>query len=202
MNLIRSFATSSRAIVVIAVGLALNTGISASGGDHHSDAKFRTREMRINAGTTFNLNTVFGPDLQPVFPWLHEVRGIAQVSDLGNCNALFQVAINGGSACPGGHVFCLSGTMKLTTLAGDELTADVVGWADPDPNDPNPQASTYTLHYDVVMTGGTGSLQGATGKGVIKGAFQFCGANCFCDSYAGVATWMYDGVLRLPRRSR
>jgi hypothetical protein len=158
--------------------------------------------MKGNAGTAFNLAPVFDQGGNPVFPWLHEVRGLVQLSNLGNSTAHFNVRIDAGTACEGGHVFCLSGTMTITTLAGDELYADVVGWADPDPNDPKQPASMNTLHYDVTITGGTGRLQDAYGRGEIDGAFFFCGTDCFCDSYAGVATWIYDGVLHVPKKHR
>ena len=96
-------------------------------------------------------------------------------------------------------MFCLSGTMTITTLAGDQLQTEVTGWGDPDPNDLKQPASMNLLHYDVVVTGGTGKLKGAKGGGEINGVFYFCGDDCFCDSYAGVATWQYEGVLQLPK---
>jgi hypothetical protein len=157
--------------------------------------------MKGNAGTAFNLAPVFDNG-NPVFPWPHEVRGLVQLSNLGNCTAHFQVKIDSGQICEGGHVFCLSGILTITTLAGDELHADVVGWADPDPNDPKQPASMNTFHYDVTITGGTGRLQDAYGRGEIDGAFFFCGTDCFCDSYVGVATWIYDGVLHVPKKNR
>jgi hypothetical protein len=162
--------------------------------------------MTINAGTVFNLDAS-GP-----MPWHHEVRGVAQVSNLGNCKAFFEVFISDGSACAGGRLFCLSGKLTLTTLAGDQLEADIVGWADPDPNDPKPAPTMFKLHYDVTVTGGTGALAGARGWGDIDGAFLFVGPHGpddddptddgFCDAYAGVATWVYEGVLILPRGRR
>jgi len=153
----------------------------------------------MNAGTAFNLTPVFDASGNPVFPWHHEVRGVVQVSNLGNATASFRIVINSGSTCEGGHQFCLSGTMTITTLVGDELQGEVTGWGDPDPDDPKQPASMNLLHYDVTITGGTGKLQGAAGAGEINGVFSFCGDNCFCDSYAGVATWLYEGVLRVPK---
>ena len=164
--------------------------------------------VTISAGTVFNLAPVFDDKGNPVFPWLHEVRGIVQASNLGNCVVGFNVSINGGTACAGNHAFCLSGTMTITTLAGDKLLANVVGWADADPKDPKPTPSMYILHYDATITGGTGKLTGAGGQGVVAGAFMFSDTddtddpdhadNTFCNSYAGVATWRFDGVLQTP----
>ncbi len=161
-------------------------------------AKTTTSAMKGNAGTAFNLTPLWDAGGNPVFPWNHEVRGVVQLSNLGNCTARFAVKIDAGTACEGRHYFCIAGTLTITTLAGDELHADVAGWADADPKDPKPTPSMNLLHYDVTITGGTGSLQNARGSGEINGAFFFCGADCFCDSYAGVATWTYDGVLQLP----
>jgi len=154
--------------------------------------------LRINAGTVFNLNAVGNP------PWSHQVRGMAQVSNLGNCRVAFQATILAGTQ---GHQFDLVGTMTITTLAGDQLLAGVSGWADPDPDDPN--QSTYRLYYDVIIEGGTGSLQGAKGTGEIEGVFAFFlpydpedpddPNTLFCDKYAGVATWLFEGVMVLPR---
>lgn len=164
--------------------------------------------VTITAGTVFNLSPVFDTNGAPVFPWLHEVRGIVQVSNLGNCVVGFTVSINGGNACAGSHAFCLSGTMTITTLAGDKLNADVLGWADPDPQDPKANPSMYLLHYDTTITGGTGKLAGAGGQGVVTGAFMFSDMdatddpdhsdNVFCNAYAGVATWRFDGVVTTP----
>ncbi|MBE7501656.1 MAG: hypothetical protein HS113_15400 [Verrucomicrobiales bacterium] len=168
--------------------------------------------VTITAGTVFNLAPVFDDQGNPVFPWLHEVRGLVQVSSLGNCVVGFHVSINGGNACEGNHAFCLSGTMTITTLAGDKLLANVVGWADPDPKDPKPNPSMYLLHYDATITGGTGTLAGAGGQGIVTGAFMFSDTddtddpdhsdNVFCNSYAGVATWRFDGVVQSPAGPR
>ncbi len=184
--------------MALAIFSAFSFGASSSRANQ-PDKQVKTR-MTINAGTAFNLSPVFDASGKPVFPWTHEVRGVVQVSNLGNATAFFAVQINAGSACEGGHVFCLSGTMKITTLSGDELDAEVAGWADPDSNDLKSTPSMYLLHYNVTITGGTGKLQGATGQGDIDGAFNFCGGDCFCESYAGVATWLYEGVLHLPRK--
>jgi hypothetical protein len=138
-------------------------------------------------------------------PWGHQVRGIAQVAGLGNCNVFFDVTIHPGTD---GHVFDLLGGLTITTLAGDKLSADVVGWADPDPNDPKPNPTHFNLYYRTKILGGTGQLAGARGGGDITGAFMFSGNpgedadptdDRFCDGYAGVATWHFDGVLVLPR---
>jgi hypothetical protein len=185
-----------RASAALLAGCSLLTISSSSvradlGTQKQNSSKAR---MVINAGTAFNLTPA------PAFPWHHEVRGVVQVSNLGNATVRFAVQIDGGNACAGGHLFCLSGKMTITTLAGDELEADVVGWADPDPNDPNATPSMYLLHYDATITGGSGGLQGASGTGEINGAFNFCGGDCFCDSYAGIATWLYDGILHLPKK--
>lgn len=154
--------------------------------------------LTINAGTVFNLNAIGNP------PWSHQVRGMAQVSHLGNCKVSFQATILSGTQ---GHQFDLVGTMTITTLAGDQLLAGVVGWADPDPDDPS--QATYRLYYDVTIQGGTGKLQGAKGTGEIKGVFAFFlpydpehpddPNTLFCDGYAGVATWLFEGVMVLPR---
>lgn len=164
--------------------------------------------VTITAGTVFNLAPVFDDKGAPIFPWQHEVRGLVQVSNLGNCVVGFNVSIHGGNACAGSHAFCLSGTMTITTLAGDKLHANVVGWADPDPEDPRPTPSMYLLHYDATITGGTGKLAGGGGQGVVTGAFMFSDTNAaddadhsdnvFCDAYAGVATWRFDGVVKTP----
>ena len=99
--------------------------------------------------------------------------------------------------------------MTLTTLAGDKLHTEVVGWLDFDPNDPKIPPTTGNFHYDVKITGGTGKLAGARGRGEINGAAMFVGPDGpedtdptddrFCDGYAGVATWLYEGILLLPR---
>lgn len=164
--------------------------------------------VTIKAGTVFNLSPVFDTNGAAVYPWQHEVRGIVQVSNLGNCVVGFNVSINGGSACEGNHLFCLSGTMTVTTLGGDRVQANVVGWADPDPSDKKPNPSMYILHYDATITGGTGKLAGSSGQGMVEGAFMFSDTdatddtdnsdNTFCNSYAGVATWQFDGVMRTP----
>lgn len=192
-----------RTAVATLAGLGLlNASASPVAGNQAEAGQLRGR-MTINAGTVFNLDAS-GP-----LPWHHEVRGIVQVSNLGNCKGFFDVFIHDGGSCAGGHLFCLTGKMTITTLAGDRLEADIVGWADPDPNDLKPSGPTmFKLHYDVTLTGGTGSLTGASGGGEINGAFLFQGPDGagdtdptddrFCDSYAGVATWLYDGLLFLP----
>lgn len=164
--------------------------------------------VTITAGTVFNLAPVFDSQGAPIFPWLHEVRGLGQVSSLGNAIVGFNVSIHGGNACAGTHAFCLSGTMTLTTLTGDKLNANVVGWADADPKDPKPSPSMFLLHYDATITGGTGKLAGAGGQGVVTGAFMFSDTdatddpdpsdNVFCNAYAGVATWRFDGIMTTP----
>lgn len=189
-----------------AVGLL--TALAASGWAAEGDAPPAGTRVTISAGTVFNLSPVFDTNGGPVYPWQHEVRGIVQVSNLGNCVVGFNVSINGGSACEGNHLFCLSGTMTITTLGGDKLHANVVGWADPDPNDKKPSPSMYLLHYDTTITGGTGKLAGSSGQGVVGGAFMFSDTdatddtdpsdNTFCNSYAGVATWQFDGVVQTP----
>ncbi|MBE7501162.1 MAG: hypothetical protein HS113_12805 [Verrucomicrobiales bacterium] len=155
----------------------------------------------INAGTVFRFDFNTGQ---------HEVRGIAQVSNLGNCRVYFDVIATpcGGD---GQHFLCAEGTMTLTTLAGDKLETSVVGWLDFDPNDPKVPPSMGKFHYDVTVTGGTGKLAGARGHGAINGASMFVGPDGpddtdptddgFCDGYVGVATWLYDGVLLLPHPS-
>jgi hypothetical protein len=154
--------------------------------------------MTMNAGTTFTAPDANGR---------HEVRGVVQVSNLGNCKVFFEVNISPGTA--GEHLFNAVGEMTITTLAGDKLQADVLGWADPDPNDLKPTGpTTFKLHYDVRIKGGTGKLAGALGKGRIDGVFVFPGPDSpedmdptddrFCDGYGGVATWLYRGVLILP----
>ena len=165
-------------------------------------------KVTIKAGTAFNLSPVFDTNGAPVFPWQHEVRGIVQVSHLGNGTVAFKVGIDSGAACAGGHNFCLSGTMTITTLAGDKLEANVVGWAQADPNDPKQTPSMYSLYYAVTITGGTGKLAGARGQGEVTGAFNFTEPfdpkdlgdpnNSFCDGYAGVATWQFEGAVVLP----
>jgi hypothetical protein len=152
--------------------------------------------LKMTAGTVFDLNAA------PAFPWSHQVRGIAQVSHLGNCRVFFDVLVYAGS---GGHAFDLEGTLTATTPAGDKLETTVVGYADPDANDAS--GSTFTLHYAVTIVGGTGSLAGASGAGEIHGAFVLAdsgGATAdptddpFCAGYAGVATWRFNGKLILP----
>jgi hypothetical protein len=152
----------------------------------------------MSAGTVFNLNN-YDPEKKVYlpYPWKHQVHGIVQVSDYGNCRVFFDVSINDGADCAGGHLFCLSGSMTVTTLAGDKLETKVLGWADPDPNDPT--GSMFLLHYDVEITKeGTGVFAGARGFGNVEGAFSFSGPERFCEGYAGVATWHFDGVLMLP----
>ncbi|MBX3747112.1 MAG: hypothetical protein KF833_17535 [Verrucomicrobiae bacterium] len=188
-------------------GLAVLAGftlLAAPAGSPHADLHGQGKaRMTINAGTVFNLDAS-GP-----LPWNHEVRGVLQVSNLGNCRGHFAITISAGT---GGRAFDLAGTMTLTTLAGDKLVASVVGWADPDPNDLKPAPTTFILHYDATITGGTGALTGARGHGRIDGAFIFSGPDGpddtdptddrFCEGYAGVATWLYEGVLILPRGRR
>jgi hypothetical protein len=186
------FSRTMNYVSALTVLLLLAASAPSLRADDHGENKY-LRNMKINAGTVFN----FHPG--PTFPWPHEVRGVVQVSNLGNCTVQFNVNIDAGTKCKGGHAYCLYGTMTITTLAGDELQAVVTGWGDPDPKDPKQPASMNLLHYDVAITGGTGKLQGARGGGEINGVFYFCGENCFCDSYAGVATWLYEGVLELPR---
>lgn len=190
-------AYSKRALAtwVAASMLSLWTSPARAG----SEPQYDNVDMRISAGTVFNLAPVFDTNGAPVFPWPHEVRGVVQVSNLGNCTVLFKVQIDAGTVCQGGHANCLAGTMTITTLAGDELQTHVTGWGDPDPNDPARPQNMNSLHYDVTITGGTGKLDGAKGQGVINGVFNFCGQNCFCESYAGVATWVFEGVLQLPK---
>jgi hypothetical protein len=102
--------------------------------------------------------------------------------------------------------------MTITTLAGDKLTANVVGWADPGPMDKKASPSMYLLHYDATITGGTGALAGAGGQGVVTGAFMSSDTddtddpdhsdNVFCNAYAGVATWRFEGVVQTPAGPR
>ncbi len=160
--------------------------------------------LTITAGTVFNVSMVFDTNGNPVFPWKHEVRGIVQVSTLGNCLVGFQVNLTNGKDC-GGHYLCAAGTMTITTLAGDKLETQVVGWADVDPNDPKANPNMFLLHYDATITGGTGKLAGSSGQGIINGAFAFFGTdnpeasdNVFCNGYAGVATWRFEGTLQTP----
>jgi hypothetical protein len=175
------------------------------------EIRFQKTRVAMSAGTVFDLNNLDAEGKLLPFPWKHQVRGIAQVSNLGNCRVFFDVSINPGSDCKGKHLFCLSGTMTVTTLAGDKLETEVVGWADPDPKDPKPNPTMFKLHYDVTITGGTGKLAGARGLGDVEGAFMFAGApggdadptdDLFCEGYAGVATWQFDGLLMLPYQRR
>lgn len=105
--------------------------------------------MTINAGTTF----VFDPDTGH-----HEVRGIAQVSNLGNCRVYFDVNATPCSSGDG-HFLCVAGTMTITTLGNDKLHTTVVGWVDFDPNDPKLPPTMGSLHYDVTVTGGPEGLR-------------------------------------------
>jgi len=192
------------ALAAVATLFAFSPGPLQADDDHAKRANHR--HMKINAGTVFNLAPVFDANGNPVFPWFHEVRGVVQVSNLGNCKVVFHVTINAGTD---GHANDLEGTMTITTLAGDKLETSVVGWGNPDPKDPS--GRMFTLHYDVTVTGGTGKLEGARGFGEINGAFMFSGNpgedadtsdDRFCDGYAGVATWLYEGVLVLPRHKK
>ena len=79
--------------------------------------------------------------------------------------------------------------------------------AAPDAGGPGRQC----LHH-VTITAGTGSLTGASGGGEINGAFLFQGPDGlgdpdptddrFCEGHAGVAAWLYEGVLILPHPRR
>jgi hypothetical protein len=186
--------------------LALLTPLASNASNESGQVKGTKTRMSINAGTVFNLNAN-GP-----LPWSHQVRGIVQVSNLGNCKVFFAVKIHDGSiplapAYPGGHLFRLSGTMAIMTMTGDELQANVEGWADPDPADPT--GSMFTLYYGVTITGGTGKLAGASGTGDVDGAFLFANSDpnddrddAFCAGYAGSATWHFDGWLVLPKQKK
>lgn len=188
-------------------------GIMATAPDSNAGPPARgakKQKLTMSAGTVFNLNAYDANGNPLPFPWKHQVRGIAQVADLGNCKVFFDVSINPGSACSGGHAFCLSGTLTVTTLAGDKLESELVGWADPDPKDPKASPTMFLLHYDVVFTGGTGRLADAHGTGDIDGIFMFAGPDgegdtdptddVFCDGYAGTATWQFDGTVVLPKK--
>ena len=154
----------------------------------------------MNAGTVFNLNAYDAEGNPLPYPWQHEVRGIVRVSNLGNCKVFFAVNINAGT---GGHSFDLVGQMTITTGAGDKLESEVRGWADADPD----AAGMFNLHYDVEIKSGTGQLDGAQGWGDVEGAFMFSGDpdgddptdDRFCEGYAGVANWDFEGWLVLPR---
>jgi hypothetical protein len=153
--------------------------------------------MTINAGTVWKLDPNFH----------HEVRGVVQVSNLGNCKVFFAVD---PAPCAAGdqHFLCIAGTMVITTLAGDKLFTNVAGWIDPDPDDPKQSPTMFKLHYDVTITGGTGQLAGVHGWGEINGVALSAGPDGpedtdptddrFCDGYSGVATWLYNGILLLP----
>jgi hypothetical protein len=171
---------------------------SAGPGDAGFDPSKRNRtRMTINAGTVWKLDANFH----------HEVRGVVQVSNLGNCKVFFEVD---PTPCASGdeHFLCIAGTMTITTLAGDKLYTAVAGWIDPDPDDPKEVPTMFKLHYNVTITGGTGELVGARGRGEINGIAMFAGPDGpedtdptddrFCDGYTGVATWLYEGVLLLP----
>lgn len=182
-------------------GLSLLSAAANSTAADLNGEQVKQGRVTMIAGTVFNLDSS-GP-----MPWKHQVRGIAQVSNLGNCRVFFDVSINPGSGCKGKHLFCLSGTMTVTTLAGDKLESEVVGWADPDPKDT--KGTMYKLHYDVEIKSGAGKLAGARGAGQVEGAFMFAGPDSpqdtdwtddrFCDGYAGVATWQFEGLLVLPQ---
>jgi hypothetical protein len=158
-NLIqRGWKTWTVALATFTLLTAL-TNAASNDRDHGKGPK---TQISITAGTVFNLDAS-GP-----LPWSHQVRGIAQVSNLGNCKVFFAVQIFDGSTpvapdYPGGHLFRFSETMAIITMTGDELQANVEGWADPDPNDPT--GCMYTLYYGVTITGGKGKLSGATGAG-------------------------------------
>jgi len=183
---------------------------SMAGGPDEPTRGAKKHRLTMSAGTVFNLNAYDANGNPLPFPWKHQVRGIAQVSNLGNCKVFFDVSINPGSECSGGHAFCLSGTLTVTTLAGDKLESELVGWADPDPKDPKASPTMFLLHYDVAFAGGTGKLAGARGLGDIDGIFMFAGPDGaadtdptddrFCDGYAGVATWQFEGLLVLPKK--
>lgn len=190
---------------VFGLSLAALTAWAALSPDHIQANHGQPRpviqgRMKINAGTVFNLDANLH----------HEVRGIAQVSNLGNCRVYFDV--NLFPCASGEHFLCAVGTMTLTTLAGDKLHTEVVGWIDFDPNDPKVPPSVGNFHYDVTVKGGTGKLAEARGRGEINGAAMFVGPDGpedadptddgFCDGYEGVATWLYEGVLLLPRQSK
>lgn len=193
----------------LAIGTLLTAAASAGPADRDHPQFTKTR-LTINAGTAFNLDSS-GP-----LPWSHQVRGIVQVSNLGNCKVFFAVQIHDGSVpvpkvYPGGHLFRLAGKMTIMTLAGEEIEATVEGWADPDPADP--KGKMFTLYYAVTFEGGTGQFAGARGGGDATGAFLLAGPDddssdtddrddVFCDGYAGPATWLFNGVLLRPRQKK
>jgi hypothetical protein len=80
---------NTTAAVFIALGF-----LTASTGDEARPDHFRGNRsrMKMQAGTVFNLNA------GPTYPWSHQVRGLAEVSKLGNCKVFFDVLINAGVA--------------------------------------------------------------------------------------------------------
>jgi hypothetical protein len=205
---IRQCLTSS---ITVLAAFSLLASATRAGAADDSDLRGKKTRISMSAGTVFNLNAYDASGNPLPMPWKHQVRGIAQVSNLGNCRVVFDVSINPGSECKGKHLFCLSGTLILTTLAGDRLEAEVVGWADPDPKDPMASPTMFKLHYDATITGGTGKLAEARGGGAVEGAFMFSADpggdedftdDRFCDGYAGVATWQFEGLLVLPRETK
>jgi hypothetical protein len=195
--------TLFKTCVASVVGLAmLPVCADPPAASHGRPGPSHAARMTINAGTVFNFDFNTGH---------HEVRGIAQVSNLGNCKVYFDV---NATPCSRGdeHFVCVAGTLTITTLENDKLDTAAVGWVDFDPNDPKTPPTMGKFHYDITVTGGTGKLTGARGHGEINGAAMFVGPDGpddtdptddrFCEGYGGVATWLYDGILILPHPRR
>jgi hypothetical protein len=115
--------------------------------------------ITANAGTTFVMSQT--PTNASLFP--HVVDGVAQVSGLGNCTVHFSLLATAMSATP----FEIAGTLAITNSTGaTTLNADVAGVGTMDPNNGN----FLNIHYEVVFTGGTGAMAGATGFAQIQDA--------------------------------
>jgi hypothetical protein len=198
--------SAARAWLTTCVAALAGLGVLAASADPTPARSENPKGVRIpltmRAGTVYNLTDA--PE-GASYLYDHEVRGIAQVSHLGNCKVHFDVHVAAGGGS--GHALLAAGTLVITTLAGDKLVAQVDGWADPDPNGPG----MFSLHYEVTITGGTGKLAGARGRGEIDGAFMFSGEpgadadltdDKFCTGYVGVATWQFEGVVTVPRSKK
>jgi hypothetical protein len=138
-----------------------------------------------NAGTRFQLTDENHDGILE-----HAVKGLVQLSQIGNCYVSFSVLVE---PAPPGKPWKLTGTSQIITADQQSvLNLEVTGSVLPDDDTP-----FGNFHYDAVIKSGTGRFEGAWGRADIDGAAMFIDP-AFSE---GTATWLIKGII-LTRRNK
>ena len=139
--------------------------------------------IHANAGVTAVLTNTPEPGV-----FIATATGVVQTALLGTCveNAQLQVRF---PATPDQPVV-LNGTGSFTWIDGSKsLQFSVTGTATPDPANPG----FFNAKYQLIITGGSGAFDSATGGGQITEVVMFTSAT------TGTVTWTLNGLVLTPR---